>query len=87
MVSVTRKRKRIEEDKENEENEKPMWQYYDGSLTAETKAFIMQTVRQSIESVQLTDGERYLTIRINLDSLHGYTAPACSHQENNGNTY
>ena len=66
MVS-TRKRQRIEE---NEENENPMWQYYDGSLTAEVKAFIMQTVRQSIESVQLVDGERHLTIRINLDRFH-----------------
>ena len=74
MVS-TRKRKRNQED---EEDEKPLWQYYDGSLTAETKAFIMQTVRQSIESVQLTDGERHLTIRINLDRFH---------QENNVNTY
>ena len=75
MVS-TRKRKRIEED---EEDEKPLWQYYDGSLTAETKAFIMQTVRQSIESVQLVNGERHLTIKINLDRFH--------HQENNVNTY
>ena len=74
MVS-TRKRQRIEED---EENENPIWKYYDGSLTAEVKAFIMQTVRQSIESVQLVNGERHLTIKINLDRFH---------QENNVNTY
>lgn len=53
-----------------EEEGRPTWQYYDGSLTVEMKNFIMETVKQRIDNIKLNGGEQTLNLRIIFESKH-----------------